>query len=419
MIEKKYKPWQVCFAASLFFFYEFIQGNMFASLNSEVKEAFNLNIVGLSWLSSIYYVANVIFLFPAGIILDRFSTKTVILYSLSICVLGTFGFAIADSLEFALLCRFVTGIGSAFCFLSCFRIASRWFPPQKLALVTGLVVTLAMSGGMVAQAPMTELIVAVGWRKAVMWDGLLGLVILVLINRWVEDKPLYDVGAVDDTSIGVKHSFIKALKLSYGNAQNILAGLYASLMNMPVAVLGAFVGSVYLRDAHHYMRADAANINSMIFFGTIFGGPLIGYLSDKIQLRKIPMITCNVLSIFIVVTILYVPNISVHFMEVLFFMLGFFSSAQVLCYPLVAENNCPTITATAVSVVSVCTQGGFILYQQLFSYVLKYQETVAISAYSTRAYQHALLVIPYGFILALLAGFLLRETFGKRIEERV
>ena len=29
-------PWVVCFAASLFFFYEFIQGNMFASIADNI-----------------------------------------------------------------------------------------------------------------------------------------------------------------------------------------------------------------------------------------------------------------------------------------------------------------------------------------------------------------------------------------------
>ena len=88
-------------------------------------------------------------------------------------------------------------------------------------------------------------------------------------------------------------------------------------------------------------------------------GPVIGFLSDKIQLRKAPMVVCTILSMFIVVMILYVPNISVLQMEVLFFLHGLFSSAQVLSYPLVAENSCLSMTATAVSVVSVLTQGGF------------------------------------------------------------
>ncbi len=422
-LSHKLMPWLVCFSASLFFFYEFIQGNMFASINNEIMAAFNTDMLGTSWMSSMYYLANVVFLFPAGVVLDRYSTKKVILLSLMTCVLGTFLFSIADTYNFALACRFVTGIGSAFCFLSCFRLASRWFPPQRMALVTGLVVTFAMSGGMFAQGPLTNLVVEFGWRNALMLDGLLGMFIALIVYAFVKDNPKQRMPHLKNASLDISHTFIQSLKLAYGNMQNILAGLYTSLMNMPVAILGAFVGSVYLMQSHHYQRFEAANINSMIFLGTIIGGPLIGFLSDKIQLRKSPMIVCTLLSMFIVVMILYVPNVSVLQMEILFFLLGLFSSAQVLSYPLVAENNCLSMTATAVSVVSVLTQGGFILYQNLFSYLLEHEEAVVyttshLAIHSTTAYRHALMLIPYGFILAFLAVFLLRETFGKRIEER-
>ncbi len=122
----------------------------------------------------------------------------------------------------------------------------------------------------------------------------------------------------------------------------------------------------------------------------------------------------------IVVMVLYLPNVSVIQMEILFFCLGLFSSAQVLSYPLVAENNCLSVTATAVSVVCMLTQGGFILYQNLFSYLLEHQEpTVQAVMHSAHAYRQALMLIPYGFINALFSVFLLRETFGKRIAERI
>ena len=195
-----------------------------------------------------------------------------------------------------------------------------------------------------------------------------------------------------------------------------MAALYTSLMNMPVAILGAYMGSVYLMQSHHYIRTDASNINSMLFFGTIIGGPLIGALSDRLSLRRLPMIICTILSMFVVVVILYSPSISVLAMETLFFALGFFTSAQIISYPLVAENSPLAMTATCVGVVSVLTQGGFLLYQNLFSYMLEKQLQGVASI--PHAYGHALMLIPYGFIIALLCGILLTETHGQRIEDR-
>ena len=60
-------PWMVCFAATLFFFYEFIQGNMFASIAASIMQDYQIQADGMAWLSSIYYLSNVLFLFCRGI----------------------------------------------------------------------------------------------------------------------------------------------------------------------------------------------------------------------------------------------------------------------------------------------------------------------------------------------------------------
>src|SRR5207253_1316096 len=135
------RAWVVCMVASLFFFYEFIQMNMFNAISHSLMEAFHINATGLSRMSAFYFVANVLFLFVAGIILDRFSTRWVIIVSLMICIMGTALFATAQTFGAATFYRFLTGIGSAFCFLSVIRLATRWFPAKMLAFVIGMVVT--------------------------------------------------------------------------------------------------------------------------------------------------------------------------------------------------------------------------------------------------------------------------------------
>ena len=86
--------WLVVLVAGLFFFYEFIQMNMFDTIGQTLVHVLSLDAAQLGLLSSIYFMANVVFLFLAGVVLDRYSTKKVILIALSICVLGTFIFFI-------------------------------------------------------------------------------------------------------------------------------------------------------------------------------------------------------------------------------------------------------------------------------------------------------------------------------------
>lgn len=406
--------WVVCLSAALFFFYEFIQSNMFSSIAVDVMAEFHIDAELFSWLSSIYFLANVIFLFPAGAILDRCSTKKVILISLGLCIIGTFWFAQSDEYMVALLCRFLTGIGSAFCFLACVRLASRWFVMSRLAFATGAIVTFAMTGGMVAQTPLTLLIEQWGWRSAIMIDGFLGMLIFVLIIFLVKDYP------AGTEAIQLEHKkllkdigILGGMQRAYLRLRNILCALYASLMNMPIVILGAMAGSIYLMQVHGMSRTDASYATSLLFMGALLGAPAAGWISDYFQRKRIIMMIGTLLSLGIMGLLIYSSGLHVVIVWSLFFLLGFFTSTQILSYPMVAENNPQALTATAVSVVSIMTQGGPVLYQNLFGHWLQAgwdgNIVEGVPVYSLGNYQHALWIIPIGFTIALIATWCLKE----------
>ena len=408
-------PWLVCFAATMFFFYEFIQGNMFASIAANIMQDYHIQADKMAYLSSIYYLSNVIFLFIAGMVLDRFSIKNTILIAMSFCVLSTFVLAFSHSFYIALFCRFVTGIGSAFCFLGPVRLASHWFPPKRMALVTGAIVTVAMTGGMLAQYPLTKLVAYVGWRQAVQDVGILGLVMLVFMIFWIKERP--EVAVKEE---GEPIQVLVAAKKAYLNPQYLRAAFYTSLMNMAIAVFGAMMGTLYLEQRLSIGAEQAAMINGMLFFGAIIGAPLVGWISDKAGLRILPMKIGVLASMLTLVTILYLP-VSVSQMTILFFLLGLFTSAQVISYALVAESSSPMMTATAVSVISILTQGGYLVYQNLFSTLLTKQGGMhiinGIPVYNLAAYQYAAVILPLGLLIAYFMLFGLRETRCQQVEQ--
>lgn len=407
-------PWIVCFAATMFFFYEFIQGNMFASIASNIMQDFHIEADKMTYLSSIYYLSNVLFLFVAGIVLDRFSIKNTILFAMFLCVLSTFFLATSHSFYVALLCRFITGIGSAFCFLGPVRLASHWFPPKRMALVTGAIVTMAMTGGMIAQYPLTKLVAYVGWRQAVLDVGFLGLIMLVFMVFGIKERPQVAV-----KKEAAPLNIFVAAKKAYLNSQYLRAAFYTSLMNMAIAVFGAMMGTLYLEQRLGISSEQASMINGMLFFGAIIGAPLLGWISDKVGVRLMPMKAGVLASLAILLAVLYLP-VSVNQMACLFFLLGLFTSAQVISYALVAESSSPAMTATAVSVISILTQGGYLVYQNLFSKLLMsygdMQVIDGVSVYSLGAYQYAAIILPVGLLIAFIMLFGLKETHCRQVE---
>jgi MFS family permease len=392
----KYSAFFICFSASLFFFYQFIQGNMFPSIADNLMHEFHISATQMSYLSSAYYFSNVIFLFISGYILDHYSVRRTMLLAMLISVLSTFVFATTSDFYLAFICRLFSGMSSAFCFIGPIRVASRLYPAKRMAMITGLIVTFAMTGGILSQYPLTQLVLSVGWREGVNWIGFLGLVLWVLMSiglREAKEEQLSSKKTVWE--------IITALKVIYTNPLIIRASLYTSLMNMVVAVFGAMMGTMYLMQRLSIAKPSASFINSMLFFGAIVGGPSIGWLSDKLGLRVLPMKVSAVIALFLILIALYAP-LTAFDMGGVFFLLGLITAAQVISYGWVAEHSPPHQTAMAVSAISVMTQGGYVLYQNIYSFILVHCSGKVTSFYPLQAYQIAALIMPVGLGLAYL-----------------
>ena len=420
------RAWLVVFTAALFFFYEFIQMNMISSLNQDLMQAFHVDATKLGILTSCYFIANVIFLLPAGQILDRFSTKKIILISLAICVVGTFLFGLSTDLAVAALFRFMTGIGSAFCFLACIRLASRWFPARRMALVSGLIVTMAMLGGWVAQTPFTHVVEWLGWRQTVRIDAVIGIAIMLLIILFVKDFPQGTSDNVQEQHTQIHNmGYFKTLRKAYFNRQNIFCGLYTSLMNLPIFLMGAVWGSLYLEQVHHFTRDQATMITGMVFFGTVIGSPLAGWISDNIGKRKKPMLIGAVAYLALILCIIYMPHISFYAYIGLFFLLGLITSSQVISYPMVAESNSIALTATSVSVVSFLTiGGGGVFFIPLFGWLMDIAQrassqvvSTSSTIYSAHSFHIAMLIMPITAVISFIIAAMTTETHCKRLEQ--
>ncbi len=414
-------PWIVCIACGLFFFYEYIQMNMLNSMANQLLQTFQIGSGDLGLLVGSYFNANLIFLLPAALILDRFSIKKLVLLTLGICILGNVLFASATNVHSASVFRFFTGIGSAFCWLSCIRLASIWFHGKSLALIASLLMTMAFLGGTVAQAPMAFLVDHLGWRNAVYIDAALGVLIFIIIVVIVKDYPDHATELKDRRAAQLREiGFWKSLRCAYLNWQNWFSGICANFTNLPVFIFGASFGNLFLIQARDFSTTQAATINGMLYIGTLIGTPITGWFSDRIANRRIPIFSGTLLALCIVCIILYVNHLSFTTMASLFLLLGFTTSAGILNYAFVAEKNSYSITATAVSVVSVNVIGvGGSIIIPLVGWLLNkdWHGTIAngIRVYSLGNYHKAFLLIPVSLIIALLLIFLMKESHAKHI----
>lgn len=431
-VMKKIYPWCVCLIADLLFFYEFIQTNMFSAINVAVVNEFKLNSLQLSFLSSSYFYSSSILIIVAGLLLDRFSTKKIIIYAMLFCSIGTLGFALSPSFIYCLIFRFLSGIGNAFSLVACVKLASRWFPLNRLALLTGISVAIAMAGGIAAQVPLTSIVAIFGWRHALIFDAAFGFFVIILMQLVVKDYPINMISQVSKDALTTnKYGVKKSLRIVLRNPQNWFASIYTALLNLPIFVLGALWGSLYLQQVYGLNHLICTFIVSMLFVGTLMGAPLFGLISDAIKLRRAPMIFGALMSLGLLLIININSALSTLQLECVFFLLGFFTSSQIISYPFVAEHNPRAFTATSVSLVSLSAVLGGLFGQPIFGKLvnLTYSNILDKHLIYAQSYKTGMAFLVISAAIAALCAFFIKETYcesqkivfenGEIISERI
>lgn len=408
----------ICIASSLYTLYMFLQTARVNAIASHLMIDFKINSAGLGVLSSMYFWGNIAFLFPAGLLLDRRSAKQLLIAALVVDILCTITFSYTNNFSTALVCFAVTGAAGAFTLLLPLRLASNWFTSDKMALVSGSIITAGFIGYLISQTPLVMLVNAVGWRAAMLWDASLGLVLLVLSIFVVRDFPS---NARESPSTSPKQiisaaSLWNSIKKVSCNRQNWLFGLYTNLINLPILIFGAAFGVRYVEQISKVTEEKASFATLLLFLGATVGSPSFGWLSDKIGLRKLPMYFGSAISFSLVMALMY-TNLSYYSICVIFFSLGFFTSSQVISYPAIIESNKPENVGASLGIGSILIMSGGAIFVPLFGWLLDlgWDRTINndLPQHTIDNYHLALWLLPIAIIISAVGVAFSKETLGK------
>lgn len=406
---KSARSWLVVFTAGAFFFYSFIQMTLFTTqaMKQHFQEQLSLeDMAAFGNFAVTFLLGTVVFLIPAGVLLDKVSVKKLILATLGLVILCAFGLAFTTNVYVAGMLRFVAGVAHCVAFMAPFRLAPRWFASERLALAAGLLVTFAVFGGWVSGPPMLACIEVIGADMTLLLNGALGVGIFVLAALLVKDFP---EGKAVATSGSEALPLATGLSIAAANKQNWLAGGYTGLLNLAVLLLAALWGTDYLAMMYPELsEGTVTGIIGMIMIGTMIGSPLCGLISDKLKSRKRSMLGGAVLSLAVMLAIMFVPNPGAVGLYALFLLLGMITAAQSIGYPVIAEANEDKVLGTANGLAAVVIMGMGAIGQQLFP-----QLVTALGGATKEAYGQAIWVMPIAFIGAIVCAVLLDETFKR------
>jgi len=411
-------PWIIVSLGALYYCYEYFLRISPSVMASELMQYYNLTGVEFGNFSAYYYHAYTPMQIIVGILMDRYGPRRLLTIACFFCALGTFMFASGGSLAVADSGRFLVGLGSAFAFVGALKLATIWLPPNRFALVSGIITCLGMVGAMTGDIVLRLLVDMIGWKIAVYLSALVGVLLALVLWGVIRDSNPSHVHAHTHTT-DFKNLF-SGLWATIRTRQIWLNGLVGLLLYLSLSAFAEIWGIPYLQQARGLSPSDAASINSMIFLGWAVGGPVWGWFSDYIELRSLPIMFAAFSALLLVCIILYVPGLSASVCYLLMFLFGFFSSVQVLVFAVCRESSPIRVAGTAIALTNMVVMLGGNVFQPVIGKLLDmtWSGTIVNGArvYSNTAYELALTVLPISILLAIVIMFFIRETHGQLLE---
>lgn len=410
-------PWMVWGLGCLFYFYECLLQVSPSVMSNELMRDFSVTSQTLGILSGVYFYSYAAMQLPGGVLMDYFGPQRLLTLATIVCAISTIAFGMTNNFFMACVARLMIGFGSAFAAVGTMKLAANWFPAQRFALLTGLMVTIGMLGAIGGEAPLALLIDSFGWRHSMLIMGTIGLVLAVLISIIAKDTPKNHEIA-HQHPIEEEH-LIPSLLTLIKNKQLWLVACYGGLMYMATPVFCGLWGVPFLMTKMMITKTTAANYISLVFIGWAIASPLWGIFSNRIGLRKPPMYIGCIGALICSTIFIFAPINNAIYMEILLFAFGIFSAGFLPAFTVAKELCNKKYVATGLSFMNMMNMIGIALAQPLIGFVLdrmwQGELNGNVRIYPLEAYYTGLAILPIGMLIALIILPKIKETYCQSV----
>ncbi len=404
--------------ATLFFSYGWVLRVSPSVMVEQLMRDFAVTGAIIGNLSAVYFYAYAVLQMPVGLAHDRWGPRRVLTVMSLVAGSGALVFAMAPTVEIAYIGRALIGTGSAFALVGSMVLASRWLPQRNFAFFTGIALSIGLLGGAAGQGPLAFLVQMLGWREAMTMVAGGAIVMSLLIWSLTRDHPPQNpVKKPPSTQKPV--GALAALWQVARNRQTVFISMFAGLVGAPSLAFGALWGVPYTMQAFDISRAQAAFSMSFTLFGWMIGGPFWGWVSDRLQHRKLPIIIGALITTSSMAAAIYMPGINLELFRVFLFINGFAAGTMAISYALIKEHNAGNGSGAAMGLVNMMAVAGGAIFQPVVGLLLDSQwRGVLVDGariYSQDTYNNAFLLLPTLYFGSLLFGLCIQETHGRPI----
>ena len=416
--------WTVWGLGALLYLIGFYQRVAPAVMTNELMRDFNLSATALGNLSAFYFYSYVAMQIPTGILSDSLGPRKLITCGTVAAAGGTLLFGFAPGYSWACIGRMLIGGSVAVAWVCMLKLAAHWFPARFFAGITGVALFFGISGAVFAGVPLRVLIDMFGWRPlmgvSAVLTGVLACFVWKIIRDDPSDKGFRSHAAPRPPGEAQKagRPVIKDFSYIFRNRNTWL------LLIIPSGIVGSALtfsglwGVPYLIARYHITETRAAGLTSTILVAWAVGGPVFGWMSDRMKRRK-PLYIIGAWTLTLGwAMIFYVPSIPLSALVLLLLVTGFASGCIVISFAMAKESVPIHLAGTVSGVINGAVMTGPVVLQPLVGWILDRQWTGAIAegvrVYSPDAYHAAFGPMVCWAALASLLLFLTHETYCRQ-----
>lgn len=221
---------------------------------------------------------------PCGILFDRFGPRRTVFAMLLIAIAGGTVFTLARDPTTLLVGRALMGAGFGVMLIGSMVVISRWFPSDRFATLSSMVLSIGLVGNLIATTPLALASETVGWRVA--FAAMVVFTALAAVAVWL---------IVRDAPPG--HPFLARERESIASVARGLADVFRNRQIPFIMALNfcnyactftiqGLWGGPYLQEVHGLSKTAFGNVLLAAVVAYMIGQLVIGPLDRVFDTRK-------------------------------------------------------------------------------------------------------------------------------------
>ena len=345
--------WLIYGLMALTYFFVYFHRMSSGVVKEDLSAAFGLSATGFSQLNSMYFYSYMFMQIPSGILADTLGARKTVTCGCLAMSAGAILFGLSGSTAMLMGSRLLVGLGASVIFIAILKVQTQWFRESEFGIMSGITGFVGNLGGAMAQGPLALLVGLLTWRMSFLCICGFTLVLSALSWFTIRNSP-QDLGLPPinpQPAFRSRPPVLQALGRVLVNPRSwpsFFINCFFSGCSMAFTTWGVS----YLTDCYGISVLEAGNITFWYPIGMALGSITIGFVSDRLRRRKLPLLVSAVGSC-ICWGLLAFTRPGLFEVRALLPIMGFFGAFIVVSLSVAKEVNDPRFSGMSTSLANM------------------------------------------------------------------